>query len=233
MSKRTLLGWSSGKDSAWALHVLRQRNDIEVVGLFTTVSEAYQRVVMHAVRLELLKLQADAVNLPLHIINIPIPCSNKQYKSVMSRFIEEVKSQGIEYMAFGDIYLLDVRKYREVHLKDTGITPIFPLWQQPTGRISKDMLLAGLKAFITCVNPKYMPSSFAGRQFDQQLLDDLPATVDPLGENGEFHTFAVDGPMFVEPIAIRVGEIIEREGFVFAELFHRSSTLGTKDGKWN
>ena len=218
MAKQTLMGWSSGKDSAWALHVLRQRTDIDVVGLFTTVNQNHQRVAMHAVRLELLQRQAEAVGLPLYTLDIPHPCSNKKYESVMNNFVEESVARGIDCMAFGDLFLEDVRQYRENQFKDTGITPIFPLWKKPTDLLAEEMLSNGLRAFTTCIDPRKMPPSFVGRQFDRSFLDDLPESVDPCGENGEFHTFAVDGPMFHQPVAIHVGEIVEREGFVFADL---------------
>ena len=218
MRKRTFLSWSSGKDSAWALHVLRQQPDIEVVGLVTTVNDHFQRVAMHAVRLELLRCQAEAVGLPIKTLPIPHPCSNEEYESVMSEFIEASRADGIAYMAFGDLFLRDVRAYRENQLKDTGITPLFPLWGQPTDRLARQMISDGLRAYITCTDPNKIPGRFAGREFGHAFLDEIPGTVDPCGENGEFHTFAVDGPMFRRPVDITVGEIVERDGFVFADL---------------
>jgi uncharacterized protein (TIGR00290 family) len=218
MRKKTLLSWSTGKDSAWALHLLRQQPDIEVVGLFTTVNAEFQRVAMHAVRVELLKLQAEAVGLPLQTLEIPYPCSNPQYESVMKKFVEASLAGGIECMAFGDLFLRDIRAYREANLKDTGITPLFPLWEIPTDRLARQMISEGLRAYITCVDPKKLPARFAGREFGQALLDELPDSVDPCGEYGEFHTFAVAGPMFKQPLDIRVGEVVERDGFIFADL---------------
>ncbi|MBI3610445.1 MAG: adenine nucleotide alpha hydrolase [Nitrospirae bacterium] len=225
MRKKTLLSWSSGKDSAWALHLLRQRDDIEVVGLFTTVNAEFQRVAMHAVRLELLKRQAEAVGLPLETLNIPNPCSNLQYESVMKEFVERSRESGIACMAFGDLFLQDIRSYREAKLKDTGITPLFPLWEIPTDRLARQMISEGLRAYLTCVDPKKLPARFAGREFGPSLLDELPESVDPCGENGEFHTFAVDGPMFRAPVKVNVGEVVERDGFVFADLHPREALL--------
>ncbi len=224
MQKKTLLSWSSGKDSAWALHLLRQQPDIKVVGLFTTVNAEFQRVAMHAVRLELLKRQAEAVGLPLQTLEIPYPCSNLKYESVMKEFIETSLASGIRCMAFGDLFLRDIRAYREAHLKDTGITPLFPLWEIPTDQLARQMVSEGLRAYITCVDPKKLPARFAGREFGPSFLDELPESVDPCGENGEFHTFAVDGPMFRASVEVRVGEVVERDGFVFADLHPREAS---------
>jgi uncharacterized protein (TIGR00290 family) len=219
MPIKTLLSWSSGKDSAWALHRLRQRDDIEVAGLFTTVNAEFRRVAMHAVRLELLESQAAAVGLPLDVLNIPSPCTNLQYESVMENFVARSKEEGIRCMAFGDLFLRDIREYREEKLKGTGITPIFPIWEIPTHELARQMISEGLRAYITCVDPQKLPARFAGREFGPSLLEELPDRVDPCGENGEFHTFAVDGPMFHKPIVVHVGEVLERDGFVFAELY--------------
>jgi uncharacterized protein (TIGR00290 family) len=218
MIKKTLLSWSSGKDSAWALHMLRKQADVEVVGLVTTVNQLYQRIAIHAVRLELLRLQAEAVGLPLHIIELPSPCTNADYEAAMEKFIAEAKQQGIQCMAFGDLFLEDIKEYREAKLSGTGITPLFPIWRIPTGELAKEMISSGLRAVVTCVDPRQLPSKFAGREFDEQFLIDLPADIDPCGERGEFHTFAFDGPMFKKPVPIKVGEIHEREGFVYADV---------------
>jgi len=218
MKKKTLLSWSSGKDSAWALHLLRRRDDVEVVGLFTTVNEVFQRVAMHGVHLELLERQAEAVGLRLETLNIPHPCNNFQYESIMKDFIERSRAIGISCMAFGDLFLQDIRAYREAALKDTGITPLFPLWEIPTARLARQMVSEGLRAFLTCIDPTKLSSRFAGREFSLSLLDELPESVDPCGEYGEFHTFAVDGPMFKKPIGVHIGEVVERDGFVFADL---------------
>jgi len=198
--------------------MVRQRSDLEIVGLLTTVNQLYQRVAIHAVRLELLQRQADSVGLPLHIIGLPYPCTNSQYEAKMAEFIEEAKHEGIECMAFGDLFLDDIRKYREAKLAGTGITPWFPLWQTPTGKLAKEMISGGLRAFVTCIDPAQLSASFAGREFNEEFLLTLPDQVDPCGERGEFHTFAFDGPMFSKPVAVELGEITEREGFVYADL---------------
>ncbi|PHS73777.1 MAG: ATP-binding protein [Cycloclasticus sp.] len=223
--KRVLLSWSSGKDSAWALYQLQQDDDIELVGLVTTVNETHQRVAMHAVRVELLKQQAKAAELRLHIINIPHPCSNEQYNEAMNNFFASIEGQGITHMAFGDLYLEDIRQYRVDNLKSTGLEPLFPLWLKPTEQLAKAMLEGGLKTRITCVDPKQLPASFCGREFNQQFLSDLPDGVDPCGENGEFHSFAYAGPMFKHTISIAAGEVVERDGFVFADLLPAGITV--------
>jgi len=212
------LSWSSGKDSAWTLHALRQRSDVEVVGLMTTVNRVYQRISIHSVRLDLLQRQAKAVGLPLYQIGLPHPCSNADYEAAMETFIRRARKEGIESMAFGDLFLADIRAYREARLGGTGITPLFPIWQTPTDELAKQMTESGLRAVITCVDPQQLPAGFAGREFNQQFLADLPTGVDPCGERGEFHTFAFAGPMFRNAIDIEVGEICEREGFVYADV---------------
>ena len=215
---QALLCWSSGKDSAWTLHMLRQRREVDVVGLLTTINDVHARVAMHAVRLALLEAQAEAVGLPLWQVPIPSPCSNQEYEAAMGEAIKKAIAAGITMMAFGDLFLEDVRRYREKQLSGTGLTPIFPIWGLPTDALARDMVAAGLKARLTCVDPKQLPASFAGREFDAALLADLPAGVDPCGERGEFHTFAYAGPMFQRPVPVQGGEIVERDGFVFADL---------------
>jgi uncharacterized protein (TIGR00290 family) len=215
---RTLLSWSSGKDSAWALHVLRRRADVTVVGLVTTVNAAFDRVAMHGVRRELLEAQAQAAGLPLHALPIPYPCPNEDYERIMATFVAAQAAAGIEAMAFGDLFLQDIRRYREAKLAGTGIAPLFPLWGIDTGKLAREMIAGGLEAYVTCVDPKKLPASFAGRRFDAELLADLPAGVDPCAENGEFHTFACAGPMFARPIAVAPGEVVARDGFVFCDL---------------
>ena len=215
---KALLCWSSGKDSAWTLHALRRRPDVEVVGLLTTINTEYERVAMHAVRVALLEAQAEAAGLPLWQVPIPNPCSNQEYESAMGDAVRKALAAGITMMAFGDLFLEDVRRYRETQLAGTGLTPIFPIWGLPTDILARDMVAAGLRARLTCVDPKQLPASFAGRDFDAALLADLPVGVDPCGERGEFHTFAYAGPMFRHPVPIRAGEIVTRDGFVFADL---------------
>jgi uncharacterized protein (TIGR00290 family) len=218
MKRKTLLSWSSGKDSAWALHLLRRCRDVEVVGLMTTVNHLYQRVAIHAVRLELLRQQAEAAGLPLQIINLPSPCSNVEYEAAMQEFVQQSKDQGIKCMAFGDLFLADIREYREAKLADSGITPLFPLWNLQTRALATQMITGGLRAVVTCVDPRQLPASFAGREFGDEFLSDLPASVDPCGERGEFHTFAFAGPMFKRALEIEVGEVRERDGFVYADV---------------
>ena len=215
---RALLSWSSGKDSAWALHVLRRRAGYEVVGLVTTINEAAERVAMHAVRTELLAAQAEAAGLPLWSVPIPSPCSNAQYEHAMSGLIERANAAGVTAFAFGDVFLADIRAYRERQLAGTGLTPLFPLWLHPTEALARKMIGNGLRAVLTCVDPKQLDARFAGRMFDEHFLAELPAGVDPCGERGEFHTFACGGPMFRHDIAVRLGDIVERDGFVFADV---------------
>ena len=215
---KTLLSWSSGKDSAWTLHVLRQRDDIEVAGLFTTLNAEADRAAMHAVRRALVERQAAAAGLPVEFIPLPHPCPNAAYEAAMSAFIDGARSRGVSAIAFGDLRLEDVRRYREEAMRGRGIECLFPIWGRDTGALAADMVEAGLRARITCVDPRQVPTRFAGRLFDRSLLDELPAGVDHCGENGEFHTFAFAGPMFRHPINVTVGETVEREGFVFTDL---------------
>jgi uncharacterized protein (TIGR00290 family) len=216
--KRVLLSWSSGKDSAWTLHVLRQTPDVEVVGLLTTLNEAAQRVAMHAVRRELLEQQARATGLPLTTLNLPWPCSNQQYETILLAACKDVLASGVQAVAFGDLFLRDIREYREKQMQNTGLEPIFPLWALPTDRLARDMLAGGLRARLTCVDLAKLSRDFAGREFDERLLADLPPGTDPCGENGEFHSFCYAGPILSSPIACTPGEIIERDGFAFADL---------------
>jgi uncharacterized protein (TIGR00290 family) len=215
---KALLAWSSGKDSAWSLQVLRAQTEVEVVGLLTTINEAFDRVAMHAVRTELLRTQAEAVDLPLWPVAIPWPCSNAQYEAAMAAALARAVAEGVSVVAFGDLFLEDIRRYREERLQGTGVRPLFPIWGTPTGALATQMVAAGLRARLTCVDPKQLDAGFAGRDFDAALLGALPPSVDPCGENGEFHTFAYDGPMFRHPVAIRGGEVVTRDGFVFADL---------------
>jgi uncharacterized protein (TIGR00290 family) len=215
---KTLLSWSSGKDSAWALHVLRAAGEVEVVGLLTTINQAYDRVAMHAVRAELLRAQAAAVGLPLWPVPLPWPCSNEQYEVAMEEALGRARQAGVTAVAFGDLFLQDIRRYREEKLRGTGLTPLFPIWGIPTDALARRMIAGGLRARLTCVDPKQLAPRFAGREFDEGLLAELPPSVDPCGENGEFHSFAYDGPMFARPVAVQAGEVVARDGFVFADL---------------
>lgn len=216
--KRVALSWSSGKDSAWSLHNLRQDPSVEVVALVTTLNQEFDRVAMHAVRRELLEMQAAAVGLPLWTVPLPWPCSNDEYEVRMRDLLARAVKEGVQAMAFGDLFLADIRAYREKQLADTGLQPLFPVWQIPTDELAREMIASGLRAKITCVDPRVLPREFAGRDFDSQFLADLPPGVDPCGENGEFHSFVYDGPGFRRPIPIAAGEVLEREGFVFADL---------------
>lgn len=218
MKKRTLMSWSSGKDSAWALHKLQQDPETDLVGLFCTVNREFDRVAMHGVRVELLQQQAARIGLPLEIIEIPNPCSNAEYETIMGQFVENAKNDNIERFAFGDLFLEDIRNYRETRLAGSGIDAVFPIWGIPTDQLSREMIGGGLRAVITCVDPKQTPVEFAGREIDHGFLDALPEAMDPCGENGEFHSFVFDGPMFSAPIDVIVGQIVQRDGFVFADV---------------
>lgn len=216
---RILLSWSSGKDAAWALHRLRQAGDVEVVGLLTTLNAEFDRVAMHAVRRVLLEAQAQSVGLPLLAVPLPWPCSNAEYEAALLNALGEARAAlGITHVAFGDLFLEDVRAYREAQMAGTGLAPLFPLWGLPTNQLARDMIDGGLRARLTCIDPRQLSVDFAGREFDAAFLDALPANIDPCGENGEFHSFAWDGPMFAHPIRVTAGEVVERDGFVFADL---------------
>ena len=216
--KKAWLSWSTGKDSAWALHQIQARGKYDVAGLFTTVNETFDRVAMHAVRRTLLEAQATAAGLPLRIIPLPWPCSNQQYEAIMVKTWTAAIDNAVEAIAFGDLFLQDVRQYRLDLLQGTGLEPIFPLWQSPTRTLAELMIRSGVQAKLTCVDPKRLDADFAGREFDMELLRDLPLNVDPCGENGEFHSFVYAGPMFAYPLQVAVGEVTERDGFVFADI---------------
>lgn len=215
---RTLVAWSTGKDSAWALHEVRRAGELDVVGLLTTVTAPYQRVSMHAVRVELLAAQADAVGLPLHIVEIPSPCPNDVYAETMATALATARGDGVTHVVFGDLFLEDVRAYREARMADVGMTPVFPLWGRDTRALATEILDAGVEAWITCVDPRKVPRELAGRRVDAQLLESLPDDVDRCGERGETHTFVSAGPMLSRRIDVELGEIVERDGFVFADL---------------
>jgi uncharacterized protein (TIGR00290 family) len=222
MRKRTLLSWSSGKDSAWALYVLRQDPTVEVVGLFSVLNGQFNRVSIHGTRADLLCRQAEAVGLALHTINLPTPCTNERCDEIMGEFVADLAAKGTECIAFGDLFLEDVRHYREKQLAGTGIDPLFPLWQVPTLKLAEQMLTAGLEAYVSSVDIKKLPASFAGRRWSRDLLKELPAGVDPCGENGEIHTIVVGGPMFEKRIEVEVGEVVQRNGFAYADIIPTS-----------
>lgn len=212
------MSWSSGKDSAFALHRVCQDSDLEVVGLLTTINAAADRVAMHAVRRVLLEAQAERLGLEVHAIEIPSPCPNEVYEATMAAAIEGAVREGVSRMVFGDLFLADIRNYRERMLAGSGIAPVFPLWEQPTDALAREMCESGIRAVITCVDPRVLPPEFAGRSFDSDFLADLPESVDPCGERGEFHTFVWDAPAFSSPIPIEVGEVLEHDGFVFCDV---------------
>jgi uncharacterized protein (TIGR00290 family) len=212
------LSWSSGKDSAWAIHELRNAGSFEVTGLITTINRDAGRVAMHAVREELVEAQAQALGVPLLKIPIPAQCSNAAYDSAMEAAMAQARMAGIQQIAFGDLFLEDIRRYREERLQSIGMKPVFPLWLRPTAALAREMIDGGLRAYLTCVDPKQLEPRFAGREFDKELLDDLPGAADPCGEKGEFHTFAFAGPMFSHPLPVVRGETVTRDGFVFADV---------------
>jgi uncharacterized protein (TIGR00290 family) len=215
--KRVLLSWSSGKDCAWALHVLRQRDDVEIVGLLTTVNSEFDRVAMHGTRRAVLEAQANAAGLPLWTVPLPWPCSNEIYEQRMRAACDQAIEAQVDAIAFGDLFLTDVRAYRERQLAGTGLEPLFPLWEIPTGQLAREMIAAGLRAKLVCIDSRQLPTHLSGRDFDLALLEDLPPGTDPCGENGEFHSCVYDGPMFSEPVALDPGQIVARDGFIYAD----------------
>ncbi len=216
---KTLISWSSGKDSAWLVHTIRTTMpEYEIAALLTTINQDADRVAMHAVRTELVRAQADALGLPLWLVPIPSPCPNEVYERAMGEAVARAVADGFTHVAFGDLFLEDIRRYREDRLAGTGLTPIFPLFGSDTAALARTMIASGLRARITCVNPNVLPRELAGREFDAALLRDLPPTADPCAERGEFHSFAYAGPMFASPLAIETGTVVERDGFVFCDL---------------
>ncbi len=215
--KKAWLSWSSGKDSAWSLEVVRRQDEFDVQALLTTVNAEYHRVAMHAVRESLLRAQAESAGVPLVTVPIPNPCPNTAYEEAMAAAIERARAGGITHMIFGDLFLEDIRRYREDKLAGSGIEPVFPLWGLDTRQLAREMVDGGLRAMLTCVDPRKLDRSFAGRRFDAELLADFPPEIDPCGENGEFHTLACEGPMFRAPIEFERGVVVERDGFVFAD----------------
>jgi uncharacterized protein (TIGR00290 family) len=212
------MSWSSGKDSAMALHVARAELALDVGSLLVTLNADADRIAMHAVRHALLDAQARALGLPVHVVEIPSPCPNEAYEAAMAAATAAAREQGADQMIFGDLFLEDVRTYREEHLAGTGLAPVFPLWGRPTDQLARDLLAAGVRAVLTCVDPRVVPAEFAGRAYDETLLAELPPGIDPCGEHGEFHTFVWDAPGFDAPIEIERGEIVERDGFVFCDI---------------
>ncbi len=216
--KRVVLSWSSGKDSAWSHQVLQQDPTVEIVGLLCTLNAEYDRVAMHAVRKTILDMQAERLALDLTVVPLPWPCSNSIYEQMMKVAIDSMAGRGVTHVAFGDLYLEDVREYREKMMGPTPLEPLFPIWGEPTGPLSRKMVDGGIEAVITCIDPKKLSRDFAGRKYDHSFLDDLPDGVDPCGENGEFHTCVLNAPGYTSPIAATVGEIVERDNFVFADV---------------
>ena len=215
---KILLSWSTGKDSAWTLHVLRNECAGAPAALLTTVSESHDRVAMHGVRTSVMRAQAEAAGLPLIVVHIPSPCSNEVYEDRMRAAVQRAVAEGFTHVAFGDLFLEDIRRYREERLVGTGLQPVFPLWGRPTAALAEEMIAGGLDARLTCVDPRVLTAEMAGRRFDRELLRDLPAGVDPCGERGEFHTCVLAGPMFSWRIEAEAGSVVERDGFVFADL---------------
>jgi uncharacterized protein (TIGR00290 family) len=215
---KALIAWSSGKDSAFALHEVRRRGDIEVVGALTTLNDAFGRVSMHGVREEVVRAQLDAAGLPGHVVRLPFPCPNETYEVAMREVLAQARRDGITHIVFGDLFLEDVRAYREARLEGSGIAPLFPLWGRPTTALARDMIAAGLKTRLATVDLAKLPASFAGRVFDEDLLADLPDGIDPCGENGEFHTCVVAGPMFSHALDIEIGDAVTRDGFAYCDL---------------
>ena len=215
---KAIIAWSSGKDSAWALHEVRRAGQFDIVAALTTVTDTFGRVSMHGVREELLAAQVAAAGLPAIAVRIPYPCPNEAYERAMSEALADVRAMGIEHVVFGDLFLQDVRSYRETRLAAVGMSAIFPLWGRPTADLAREMIAGGVVAHLVCVDLKALPRAFAGRRFDEALLNSLPAAADPCGENGEFHSFVSAGPMLDGVIDVTVGETVEREGFAFADL---------------
>jgi uncharacterized protein (TIGR00290 family) len=231
---KALVAWSSGKDSAWALHEARRAGDCEIVGALTTVTDTFDRVSMHGVRTEVLLAQLDAAGLPPTLVHIPYPCPNEIYEARMVAALAQAKAAGVTQVIFGDLFLEDVRAYREAKLAGTGIAPVFPLWGRPTTALAREMIDAGVETYLVCVDLKQLPKSFAGRRFDRALLDELPAAADPCGENGEFHSCVAAGPMFSRAIPVTAGETVVRDGFAYADLLlslEPSSHLGSSPRK--
>src|SRR5262245_25937227 len=213
-----LFCWSGGKDSAMALYTLRQREDVRISALLTTVTEGYERISMHGVRRELHERQAESIGLPLHEVRIPPECVNPIYEARMEEALRAHYDNGVRAVAFGDIFLEDLRAYRERNLARIGMTALFPIWKRDTRELIGQFRAAKFRSIVVCVDPRVLDRSFAGRELDDSFFRDLPPTVDPCGENGEFHTFVFDGPIFRESLRVRRGEVVERDSFVFCDL---------------
>jgi uncharacterized protein (TIGR00290 family) len=225
MRKRIIVSWSGGKDSAWTLHVLRRQNEYDIVALLTSLNQQADRIAIHGVRSDLLRMQAASAGLPLWTVDLPFPCTNAEYESRMSDVCRRAVAEGITHFAFGDLFLADIRAYRERQLRDTGLTPVFPLWDTPTPALAREMVASGLRAKIACIDTTALDAGFVGREFDDALLDALPDTVDPCAERGEFHTFVYDGPMLSRPIPVRTGETVTRDQFVYIDLLAEAESV--------
>jgi uncharacterized protein (TIGR00290 family) len=221
---KALISWSSGKDSAWALHEVRRSGEFDITGALTTVNDAFGRVSVHGLRVELLLAQVEAAALEPVLVHIPYPCTNEIYEAAMAKEVDTAKQRGVTHIIFGDLFLQDIRAYREAKLAGSGITPVFPLWLKPTDALAAEMIDAGVEAYLTTVDPKKVPTDFAGRRFDRDLLRALAPGVDPCGENGEFHSFVAAGPMLSRRIPVRIGETVEREAFVYADVLPLSAS---------
>lgn len=215
---KVVVSWSSGKDSAFALHRIKRQGKFEIVGLLTTLNQEYARVAMHGVREELLQMQMDALGLPAEMVMLPDPCDDETYRQRIGCCLERLRERDVKQVVFGDLYLEDIRQYREAQMQGSGIGLLFPLWRQDTAQLAREMIESGLRAVVTCVDQRQLSADFAGRQYDQRFLDDLPPNVDPCGENGEFHTLVTAGPMFSRPLAVQVGDKVTRGDFVFVDV---------------
>jgi uncharacterized protein (TIGR00290 family) len=228
MFQPILFCWSGGKDSAMALHTLLRLPDIRIAALLTTVTEIYDRISMHGVRRELLVRQAQSIGLPLHEVRIPPQCVNSIYEARMEEALRVHYDAGVRSVAFGDIFLEDLRAYREKNLARIGMTALFPIWKRDTRELIRSFHAANFRAIAACVDPKILDRSFAGRELDEHFFRDLPHNVDPCGENGEFHTFVFDGPIFREPISVRAGEVLERDSFIYCDLLPAAAVVGVR-----
>ena len=222
MSKRdkpsVVVSWSSGKDCAFALHQVKTEGQFEVVGLLTTLNQENDRVAMHGVRKELLEMQMDALSLPAEMVMLPMPCDNETYRQLIGDTVETLRGRGVQQVVFGDLFLEDIRQYREEQMQGSGLAPLFPLWLRDTGQLSREMVESGLRAVVTCVDQRALSAEYVGRQYDHAFLDELPSGVDPCGENGEFHTLVTDGPMFSAAIPVQIGKKVTRGDFVFVDV---------------